>query len=127
MPDPALSARNLTKRFGALWAIDGISLDVNIGELHAVIGPNGAGKSTLINVLSGDLSPTSGKILIEGRDVTFLSPNRRALAGLGRSYQKTTIFPKSTVLENVRLAAQAHSQEARALLGSAVSRALLSR
>jgi branched-chain amino acid transport system ATP-binding protein len=110
VPETALAARNLKKRFGALWAVAGVSLEVTPGELHAVIGPNGAGKSTLINLLSGDLSATAGQVLIGGLDVTGLSPDRRGLAGVGRSYQKTTIFPKSSVLENVRIAAQAHSQ-----------------
>jgi branched-chain amino acid transport system ATP-binding protein len=115
MPEPALSARELKKRFGAISAVGGVSLDVNFGEVHAVIGPNGAGKSTLINVLSGDLRPSSGQILIEGRDVTGFGADRRALAGVGRSYQKTTFFPRSTVLENVMLAALAHSGNASAL------------
>ncbi len=110
VPDPALQAVGLCKSFGALRAVMDVSLDLNIGELHALIGPNGAGKSTLINLLSGDLRATSGRILIEGRDVTSLGPDRRGLAGIGRSYQKTTIFPKFPVIENVQLAAQAHSR-----------------
>ncbi len=125
MLEPALGARELKKRFGALWAVSGVTLDVKLGELHAVIGPNGAGKSTLINLLSGDLRATSGQIFIEGRDITALSPDRRGLAGIGRSYQKTTIFPKSSVLENARLAAQAHSRAPLGMLtGAKANRAV---
>jgi branched-chain amino acid transport system ATP-binding protein len=111
MPEIALRAGALEKRFGGLRAVSEVSLDVRIGEIHAVIGPNGAGKSTLINLLSGDLPVTSGTITIGDHDVTRLGPDRRGLAGVGRSYQKTTIFPQSTVFENVRLAAQARSQK----------------
>jgi branched-chain amino acid transport system ATP-binding protein len=121
MREPVLRASDLKKRFGALWAVHGVSLDIAEGELHALIGPNGAGKSTLINLLSGDMRPTSGAILIEGRDVTALTPDRRGLAGIGRSYQKTTIFPKATALENTRLAAQAHSRRALSFFGTAAS------
>src|SRR6516162_1338887 len=117
--EPALRAVGLCKSFGALCAVADVSLDLNIGELHALIGPNGAGKSTLIDLLSGDLRATSGTILIGERDVTPLGPDRRGLAGIGRSYQKTTIFPKFPVLENVRLAAQAHSRRPLSVLGNA--------
>jgi branched-chain amino acid transport system ATP-binding protein len=109
VPEAALVATGLEKRFGGLRAVADVSLDVRIGEIHAVIGPNGAGKTTLINLLSGDLHATAGDVTIAGRAVTALGPNKRGLAGLGRSYQKTTIFPAFTVFENVRLAAQAHS------------------
>jgi branched-chain amino acid transport system ATP-binding protein len=119
VPDAALRAIGLCKSFGALRAVTDVSLDLSFGELHALIGPNGAGKSTLINLLSGDLRATSGQILIGERDVTSLGPDRRGLAGIGRSYQKTTIFPKFSVLENVRLAAQAHSQWPLSVLGEA--------
>lgn len=105
----ALRAIGLKKHFGGLKAVSDVSLDVHAGEIHAVIGPNGAGKSTLINLLSGDLTPSAGEILLDGRDISRLAPDRRARAGLGRSYQKTTIFPQFTAHENVRLAAQAHA------------------
>jgi branched-chain amino acid transport system ATP-binding protein len=128
VPDAALHALDLCKSFGALRAVTEVSLDLNLGELHALIGPNGAGKSTLINLLSGDLRATSGTILIGGRDVTSLGPDRRGLAGIGRSYQKTTIFPKFPVLENVRLAAQAHSRRPLSVFGEAKgNRAVLGR
>jgi branched-chain amino acid transport system ATP-binding protein len=128
VPDTALRAIGVCKSFGALRAVTDVSLDLNLGELHALIGPNGAGKSTLINLLSGDLRASSGKILIGERDVTSLGPDRRGLAGIGRSYQKTTIFPKFPVLENVRLAAQAHSRKPLPVFGEAKSdRAALGR
>jgi branched-chain amino acid transport system ATP-binding protein len=121
MPEVALSAVALEKRFGGLKAVSEVSLDVRIGEIHAVIGPNGAGKSTLINLLSGDLPVTAGFITIGQHDVTKLGPDRRAPAGTGRSYQKTTIFPQSTVFENVRLAAQARSRKPLRLFANALS------
>jgi branched-chain amino acid transport system ATP-binding protein len=109
MHDVALRAAGLQKRFGGLHAVSDVSIDIRIGEIHAVIGPNGAGKSTLINLLAGELMPTSGAVLLDDKDITSLSPDRRARAGLGRAYQKTTLFPQFSVHENVRLAAQARS------------------
>ena len=123
----ALRAIGLQKRFGGLTAVSDVSLDLHAGEIHAVIGPNGAGKSTLINLLSGDLTPTGGEILIESRDVTRLAPDRRARAGLGRSYQKTTIFPQFTAQENVRLAAQAHAVSPLKMFGNVFSDKLVNR
>ena len=73
--------------------MDDVSLDVKVGELHAVIGPNGAGKTTLINLLSGDLSPSAGSILFRGIEMAHLAPERRSRLGVGRSYQKVNIFP----------------------------------
>ena len=102
-----LRARGVTRRFGGLTAVSEVSLDLAEGEIHAVIGTNGAGKSTLINVLSGEIAMTSGRVELLGNDVTTWSQPRRARNGLGRSYQRTTIFPKFTVFENCRLAAQA--------------------
>jgi branched-chain amino acid transport system ATP-binding protein len=110
VPDIALAIHTLEKRFGGLKAVSGVTLDVRLGEIHAVIGPNGAGKSTLINLIAGDLHPTSGTIAVGGTEITRLSPERRALAGLGRCYQKTTIFPGASAFDNVRLAAQAHAR-----------------
>ena len=104
---PLLEAIGLGKRFRGLAAVDEVSLDLAVGEIHAVIGTNGAGKSTLINLLSGELAPSAGGIRFGGDDVTRWSQPRRARAGLGRSYQRTTIFAEFSVLENCRLAAQA--------------------
>lgn len=106
MTEELLKVDGLTKRFGGLTAVANVSLSVAKGEIHAVIGPNGAGKSSLINLLSGDLAPTSGSIRLEGRDITSQAPNVRCRAGIGRSYQKTTIFQERTVGDNVRIAAQ---------------------
>jgi branched-chain amino acid transport system ATP-binding protein len=97
----------LTRRFGGLTAVDQVSIDLHVGEVHAVIGTNGAGKSTLINMLSGELAASSGRIELDGRDIGTWPQPRRARAGIGRSYQRTTIFPEFSVLENCRLAAQA--------------------
>ena len=105
-----LQARGLSKHFGGLAAVKEVSLDLRLGSLHAVIGPNGAGKSTLTNLLSGDLPPTSGHIVLNGQDVTGLRADAISRAGLGRSYQKTNIFPSFTVWENIRLAAQSREQ-----------------
>jgi branched-chain amino acid transport system ATP-binding protein len=104
--EPILQVRGLSKRFGGLAAVDQVSIDVHVGELHAVIGPNGAGKTTLINLLSGDLSPSAGNILFAGKEVARLAPERRSRLGIGRSYQKVNIFAAFSALENCRLAAQ---------------------
>ena len=117
MSDVALRANGLQKHFGGLKAVSDVSIDVHVGEIHAVIGPNGAGKSTLINLLSGELFVTAGAIKLGDTDITRLAPDRRARSGLGRAYQKTTIFPKFTVHENVRLAAQARSPKPLRMFG----------
>ena len=106
MTEPLLQTHELSRRFGGLMAVGGVSLGVAMGEVHAVIGPNGAGKSTFINMLSGDLAPSAGRIVFEGREISGLAPERVSRLGIGRSYQKTNVFPTFTVLENCRLAAQ---------------------
>ena len=103
-----LQIRQLTKRYGGLLATDQLSLSLAAGELHAIIGPNGAGKTTLIAQLSGEVVPDSGAIEFDGHDITALLPAQRALRGLARSYQITSVFPEFSVLENVTLAMQAH-------------------
>ena len=105
---PLLTAHRVSRRFGGLCAVDDVSLELEDGSLHAVIGTNGAGKSTLINVLAGQLKATGGRVDLLGQDITRWSQPRRARAGLGRSYQISTLFPSFTVLENCRLAAQAN-------------------
>jgi branched-chain amino acid transport system ATP-binding protein len=102
-----LETQALRKQFGGLVAVDDVSLKVRAGSFHAIIGPNGAGKTTLFNLLSRTLDPTSGRILFKGRDITRLPLHRTAHLGIGRSFQITNVFPNLTVLENVRLAAQA--------------------
>jgi branched-chain amino acid transport system ATP-binding protein len=119
MPEVALRAEGLEKRFGGLRAVADLSLDVRVGEIHAVIGPNGAGKSTLINLLSGELRATSGTVRLGKREVSGLTPDRLGLAGIGRAYQKTTIFLPFTAFENVRLAAQAHAPGRLRMFGAA--------
>lgn len=101
-----LETRNMTKRFGALVVTDGVSLQVQSGELHAIIGPNGAGKTTLINQLSGELNSDSGEIHFDGQDVTSMSIASRARLGLLRSYQITSVFDEFTVLENAVVASR---------------------
>ena len=105
MNECLLSAKNLIKRFGGLAAVNDVSIDLFRGQIHAVIGPNGAGKSTLTNLLSGDLTLTSGSIQLIDTDITGWSMERIARQGLGRSFQKTNVFLPFTVWENVRLAA----------------------
>ena len=107
---PLLQATALSRHFGGLAAVDQVSVALHVGEVHAVIGTNGAGKSTLINMLSGEIEGSGGAIRLGGADITGWSQARRARAGVGRSYQRTTIFPKFTLLENCRLAAQAAVQ-----------------
>jgi branched-chain amino acid transport system ATP-binding protein len=107
--EPLLRARGVVRRFGGLAAVDAVSIDLRIGEIHAVIGTNGAGKSTLVNLLSGELAMNEGRVHFAGHDVTRWPQPRRARAGLGRSYQRTTIFPEFSVLENCRLAAQSRA------------------
>jgi len=100
-----LQARNITKSFGSFRAVDGCSLAVDEGTIVGLIGPNGAGKSTLFNCLTGDLSPTSGEVLLDGRAVTSLPPEARARLGLARTFQVPQTFEDMTVLENVMIGA----------------------
>jgi branched-chain amino acid transport system ATP-binding protein len=121
MVEIALRASGLCKQFGGVRAVADVAIDVHAGEVHAVIGPNGAGKSTLINLLSGELFANAGSITLGGHDITRLAPDRRAHAGLGRAYQKTTIFHRFTVHENVRLAAQARASKPLRMFGGVQS------
>ncbi len=104
---PVLALEGLSKHFGSLRVTDEVSLDLRGDECHALIGPNGAGKSTLINLVSGTLRPEAGRVLLDGTDISDYSTPQRALAGLGRTFQITSIVPGFSVLENVALAAQA--------------------
>jgi branched-chain amino acid transport system ATP-binding protein len=104
-----LEVTGLVKRFGGLLATDHLDLTLKRGELHAVIGPNGAGKTTLINQLSGEIISDEGRIVFDGKDLTGLPPQQRAMAGLGRSFQITSVFNDFTVLQNAALAVQAHA------------------
>jgi branched-chain amino acid transport system ATP-binding protein len=109
MSDPLLRTEGLSRRFGGLLAANGVAIDVHRGRLHAVVGPNGAGKTTLLNLLSGDLPATAGTIRYKNEDITQYSADRRSRIGIGRSYQKTNVFPAFTAFENCRLAAQSRT------------------
>jgi branched-chain amino acid transport system ATP-binding protein len=106
-----LETKNLRKEFGGLVAVDDVSIQVGVHTLHSIIGPNGAGKTTLFNLLSGVFPPTRGKVIFKGQEITHLPPHRMAHLGIGRSFQITNIFPNLTVLENIRLAAQAMGRD----------------
>ena len=111
-----LETQALTKSFGALTAVNGVSLGVEAGTLHSVIGPNGAGKTTLFNLLTGTFAPSSGRILLDGRDITGTPASRVAHLGLARSYQRTTVFPAFSLLDNVWVAAFATGRSWRGLM-----------
>src|SRR6202035_3143639 len=98
-----LQVRNVSQHFGSLIAVNDVSLTVEPGELRAVIGPNGAGKTTFFNLISGFFPPTSGKILLDGRDITNLPAHRRVGMGMARTFQITEIFPELSVRENLRI------------------------
>ena len=99
--------KDLRKEFGALVAVNDVSMQVKQHTLHAIIGPNGAGKTTFFNLLSGNLEPTSGQVFYKGRDITHQPVHKTIHFGIGRSFQITNIFPNLTVMENIRLACQA--------------------
>lgn len=103
-PLHALDIEGVVCRFGALVAVSDVSISIPAGQRHAVLGANGAGKTTLFNVISGDISASSGRISLFGEDITHLSPQRRALKGLRRTYQKSLVFEGLTVRENLFLA-----------------------
>ncbi|TQL48476.1 amino acid/amide ABC transporter ATP-binding protein 1 (HAAT family) [Homoserinimonas aerilata] len=103
---PVLTVEHLGLSIGGARIIDDVTLSIAPGELLGVIGPNGAGKTTLFNLVSGVLTPTEGTVVLEGRDVTAMPIHRRARAGLGRTFQTSSLFPALSAFENVRLAAQ---------------------
>ena len=119
MSELVLATHAVSRRFGGLLATDGVSIELRRGQVHALLGPNGAGKSTLINLLSGDLDCSSGQVLYRGQDITGLAADARSRIGIGRSYQKTNIFPSFTVRENCRLAAQSREPRARNIFSDA--------
>ena len=104
MGDPILSTRELGRSFGALKAVDGVSLRIERGSMTGLIGPNGAGKSTLFNLLTGALRPDRGSVTLDGKDVTGMAPDRLFAQGLGRTFQIPRPFARMSVLENVMLA-----------------------
>ena len=104
---PILATHDLGLDIGGARIVADVSLEVSDGELVGIIGPNGAGKTTLFNLLSGTLAPTAGRIELDGRDITGDPPHRRTQAGIGRTFQVSSVFPLLSVGENVRLAAEA--------------------
>jgi branched-chain amino acid transport system permease protein len=102
----ALSVRALARHFGGLRAVDGVSLELKPNLVHAIIGPNGAGKTTFINLLSGELKPSAGRVYLDDLDITGWPSHRIARSGIGRSFQRTNIFADFTVQDNCALAAQ---------------------
>jgi branched-chain amino acid transport system ATP-binding protein len=110
-----LRTEKLTKAFGALLAVNAVTLEVETGSLHAVIGPNGAGKTTFFNLLSGQLTPTTGRIVFDGRDISGTPPHGIAQLGIGRSFQRTNVFPALSLLDNVWVAAFARAPSWRGL------------
>ena len=106
-PSPCLTLERVSRHFGGLKAVDEVNLRVHAGERRAVIGPNGAGKTTLFNLISGELPTSSGTITLFGTDITRLTPHRRAVRGIARTFQITKLFPNLTVIENMLMACEA--------------------
>jgi branched-chain amino acid transport system ATP-binding protein len=111
-----LETHDLSKAFGALTAVNGVTLKIEAGTLHSIIGPNGAGKTTLFNLLTGTFAPTSGQILLDGKDITATPAHRIAHLGLARSFQRTNVFPAFSLLDNVWVAAFACGRSRSGLL-----------
>ena len=110
-----LQARGLTKEFGSFRAVEEVDLDVDEGGIHALVGPNGAGKTTILNLLGGQLLPSAGQILLDGKPLRARRPHDRARAGIGRSFQLTSIVPGFTCRQNVVIAVQAKRPMSRLL------------
>lgn len=106
-----LESEYLRKEFGALVAVNDVSLKIRRHTIHSIIGPNGAGKTTFFNLLTNNVEPTAGRVIFKGRDITRVPLHRVAHLGIGRSFQITNVFPNLTVLENIRLACQALGQD----------------
>jgi branched-chain amino acid transport system ATP-binding protein len=111
---PLLDVKDLTKRYGGLRANADISFDVNEGEIVGIIGPNGAGKSTLFDLITGFQPPDAGRVLLHGRDITGMRPDRISRLGIARTFQKLKPFPDLTVTENVTVGALAHTSDMKA-------------
>lgn len=110
-----LETENLSKAFGALMAVNGVTLEIQPGSLYSIIGPNGAGKTTLFNLFTGQFPPTSGRILFDGQDITGTPAHRIAHLGIARSFQRTNVFPALSLLDNVWVAAFARGGSWRGL------------
>ena len=121
-PAPLLAIDGLSRRFGALAALNGVSLALSPRERRAVIGPNGAGKTTLFNLITGQLVPSAGRMVFAGQSIAGLPPHAVARRGISRSFQRTNLFPRLTVIENLRLAAGADGRGSYNLLGRGAAR-----
>jgi branched-chain amino acid transport system ATP-binding protein len=108
-----LAVQNVTKRFGGIVAVDGVSLDVDAGEIVGLIGPNGAGKTTLFNLVTGIYRPDAGELVFVGTSLAGVAPHRVVSLGIARTFQNLELFPSMTVLENVLVAADRHRQSRR--------------
>lgn len=117
MSDTILSLSDVTVRFGALRAVDSVTMTLKAGERRAVLGPNGAGKTTLFNAITGAILPTSGKVMFDGVDMTQMPPQKRAYRGVARTFQITNLFGQLTVYENMKLAARGLSPTKFSLFG----------
>jgi branched-chain amino acid transport system ATP-binding protein len=126
MTEAVLVAQGVSRFYGGLAANKDVSIELTRGKLHAVLGPNGAGKSTLINLLSGDAPVSEGSIKLRDREISNLSADARSRLGIGRSYQKTNIFPSFTAFENCRLAAQSRTPHPFRIFSSALGYPLIS-
>ena len=121
MAEPLLRLQGLCKNFGSLVVTDDVTLDIDAGEMHALIGPNGAGKTTLINQISGLIAPDAGAVFFIGNDITALPPETRALRGMSRTFQISSILPAFAVVENVALAVQARLGSSLRFFGNAAA------
>jgi len=117
-PPPQLAVEGVSRHFAALKAVNGVSLAVARHERRAIIGPNGAGKTTLFNLITGHLAPSAGRILFEGESLAGLAPHAVARRGVSRSFQRTNLFPRLAVLENLRLAAASDGRGSYDVFGS---------
>ena len=107
------SVRGITKSFGGLLAVNGVTFHLENGEVSSIIGPNGAGKTTLFNLLTGHQKPDSGEIIFRDKDITGLPPHRICRRGIGRSFQRTNIFPRLSVFDNVQVAVMSWERKCR--------------
>jgi branched-chain amino acid transport system ATP-binding protein len=114
-PGKCLTVTSLARRYGAVWALNSVSLEVSAGERRAIIGPNGAGKTTLFNLISGQEAPTSGTVHLFGENVSTFSPELRARRGIGRTFQRAELFPHLTPMQSVVLAGQRKAGKAHLL------------
>ena len=121
-PRALLAIERLSRHFGALAAVNAVSLSVAADERRAIIGPNGAGKTTLFNLITGQLPPSAGRIVFDERPITGLPPHAVARRGISRSFQRTNLFPRLDVLENLRLAAAADGRGSYNVLGVGMAR-----